>query len=163
DQSVACRFDLIRAILERRSIWIDGYCGYNTADLITFGGHYYSVKAPGAGLVAMVPYIVASALLHPLYAHSEDAFWAAVTYFTTLLSVGLLTSITTVIIFRFAQFMGASLARAAGVALVFAFGTLAFPYATELTGEPIAGALTVISLYLITTWNEESLPERLPM
>src|SRR5271156_4878379 len=51
DQSTAARFDLMRSILERATLWIDGFCGYNTADIIIVGGHYYSVKAPGTSLI----------------------------------------------------------------------------------------------------------------
>ena len=34
DHSTASRIDLIRSLLERRSLWIDGFAGYNTADIV---------------------------------------------------------------------------------------------------------------------------------
>lgn len=34
DHSTAARFDLIRAMLERHSLWIEGYAGFNTADIV---------------------------------------------------------------------------------------------------------------------------------
>ncbi len=43
-------------MLERRTLWIDGFCGYNTADIINVAGHYYSVKAPGASLTGLLPW-----------------------------------------------------------------------------------------------------------
>src|SRR5579863_10230150 len=67
DQSVACRFDLVRSMLEGHRLWIDGFCGYNTADIITFGGHYYSVKAPGGSLTALIPWAFISNILLPLF------------------------------------------------------------------------------------------------
>ena len=52
DHSTAARFDLVRSILERRTLWIDGYAAFNTADIINFNSHIYSVKAPGGSLTA---------------------------------------------------------------------------------------------------------------
>src|ERR1035437_8677941 len=54
----------------------------------------------------------------------------------TVFSTGLLISALCVVMFRFARFIGASEGRAAGVALILGLATIAFPYATELTGEP---------------------------
>ena len=51
DHGTGARFDLMRAIAERHTLWVDGYCGYNTADIVSVGAsagsHLYSVKAPG--------------------------------------------------------------------------------------------------------------------
>ncbi len=60
DQSTAARFDLIRSVLERRTLWIDGFCGYNTADIINIANHYYSVKAPGTSLTGLLPWSLLS-------------------------------------------------------------------------------------------------------
>ena len=43
------RFDLLRAIVERHTLQIDAY-HENTQDKAHFRGHYYSDKAPGAGV-----------------------------------------------------------------------------------------------------------------
>ncbi len=156
DQSIAARFDLMRSILERGTIWIDGFCGYNTADIITFGGHYYSVKAPGTSLVSLLPWVVIRTLFLPLMSRNESLYWALVTYLTIVFTTGLLISVLCVVMYRFARFLGASEGRAAGLALLLAFGTIMFPYATELTGEPFAGAFAFISFYLIATYNAGS-------
>ncbi len=55
DQSIACRFDLMRSMIEKGALWINDFCGYNTADIITFHGHIYSVKAPGTSYTALYP------------------------------------------------------------------------------------------------------------
>jgi uncharacterized membrane protein YbaN (DUF454 family) len=155
DQSTAARFDLMRSILERRSLWIDGFAGYNTADIINFGGHIYSVKAPGTSIVAMIPWAAMRLWLLPLLANHEDLYWALTTYLTIVLTTGLLTSILCVVMYRFARFLGASEGRGAALALILGFGTIAFPYATEMTGEPFAAAFAFISFYLIATFAED--------
>jgi len=151
DQSVADRFDLVRAMLENHVLWIDGFCGYNTADIITFSGHYYSVKAPGGSFTALIPWALISNALLPRLWRSEAAYWAFTTYLTTLFTVGLLTATACVVMYRFGRFLGASEGRSALVATVLGIATIAFPYATELTGEPIAAACAFISFYLVAT------------
>ncbi len=153
DQSIACRFDLMRSMLEQRVLWINDYCGFNTADIISFGGHIYSVKAPGTSFTALIPWIVFRLMFLPMHAAHEPLYWAFVTYLTTVFSTGLLISILCVIMFRFARFLGASEGRAAGVALILGLATIAFPYATELTGEPVAAVCVFIAFYLLATFD----------
>src|SRR6202521_1936193 len=66
DQSIACRFDLMRSMLEKSALWINDFCGYNTADIITVGGHIYSVKAPGTSFTALIPWVIFKLVLMPL-------------------------------------------------------------------------------------------------
>jgi PA14 domain len=151
DQSTAARFDLMRSALEHRALWIDGFCGYNTADIIHLSGHYYSVKAPGTSLVALIPWALLRVALMPLLRHNEPLYWAILTYLTIVLTTGLLMSIATVVMFRFAKYLGATEGRAAGCALIFALATIVFPYATELTGEPFAAGFALLAFYLVAT------------
>jgi hypothetical protein len=153
DQSIACRFDLMRSMLEKRVLWIDGFCGFNTADIITVQGHIYSVKAPGTSLTSLVQWVFFNLLLMPLYTTHESVYWALTTYLTTIFTTGLLISILCVVMYRFARFLGASQGRAAGVAVILGFATICFPYATELTGEPVAAASAFIAFYLLATFS----------
>ncbi len=153
DQSVACRFDLIRSMLEKRTLAIDGFCGYNTADIINFNGHIYSVKAPGTSFTALIPWLLVKSGLAHLQQNYEPLYWAFTTYLTTLLTTGLLIAFTCLVMYRFARFLGASEGRAAGIALILGLATIAFPYATELTGEPVAGASIFVAFYLIATFD----------
>ena len=84
DQSIACRFDLMRSMLEKSALWINDFCGYNTADIITVGGHIYSVKAPGTSFTALIPWVIFKLLLMPLQTTHEPLYWAFTTYLTTL-------------------------------------------------------------------------------
>ena len=153
DQSIACRFDLMRSMLEKSALWINDFCGYNTADIITVGGHIYSVKAPGTSFTALIPWVIFKLVLMPLQTTHEALYWAFASYLTTLFTTGLLISISCVVMYRFARYLGASDGRAAGVALILGLATIAFPYATELTGEPVAAACVFIAFYLVATFN----------
>jgi len=153
DQSVACRFDLMRSMVEKGVLWINDFCGYNTADIVTLHGHIYSVKAPGTSYTALIPWLIFRIGLLPLSAAHEPLYWAFVTYLTTVFTTGLLVAAMCVVMFRFARFLGASEGRAAGAALILGLATIAFPYATELTGEPVAAACVFTSFYLLATFD----------
>ena len=56
------RFDLVRAIVEQRTLRIDRYQD-NTGDKAFFDGHYYSDKAPGTALLASPFVALARAIL----------------------------------------------------------------------------------------------------
>lgn len=153
DQSVACRFDLLRSMIEKGALYINDYCGFNTADIVTFHGHIYSVKAPGTSYTALVPWLIFQIGLLPMKAAHEPMYWAFVTYLTTVFTTSLLIAALCVVMFRFARFVGASEGRAAGVALILGLATIAFPYATELTGEPVAGVCVFTAFYLLATFD----------
>jgi hypothetical protein len=153
DQSIACRFDLIRSMVEKGTLYINDFCGFNTADIITFHGHIYSVKAPGTSYTALFQWLIFQIGLLPMKAAHEPLYWAFVTYLTTVFTTGLLISAMCVVMFRFARFLGASDGRAAGVALILGLGTIAFPYATELTGEPVAAVCVFSAFYLLATFE----------
>ncbi len=151
DQSTAARFDLMRSIVERHTIAIDDYAGYNTADIIQLNHHIYSVKAPGGAFTGIVQWYVLAKLLGPLQAAHEPLYWALMTYLTIVFSTSLLVALIAVVGFRFALILGASPGRAAALALLLSFGTIIFPYATEMTGEPIAAASSFAAFYLLVT------------
>ena len=81
------------------------------------------------------------------------SYWALTTYLTTIFTTGILISILCVVMYRFARFLGVSDGRAAGVAVILGFATICFPYATELTGEPVAAASVFIAFYLLATFS----------
>lgn len=160
DQSTAARFDLMRSIIERHTLAIDGYAGYNTADIIQLNGHIYSVKAPGGSLTGIAQWLVFSKLLAPLLTSHPDLYWALLTHLTIVFSTSLAIALMAVVCFRFAILLGASPGRAAALAIVLSFGTIAFPYATEMTGEPIAAAAAFAAFYLLVTARDDSGPDR---
>src|SRR5208282_5618212 len=153
DQSVACRFDLLRSIIEKGVLSINDFCGYNTADIVTLHGRIFSVKAPGTSYTALLPWLLFRTALLPMSAAHEPVYWAFVTYLTTVFTTGLLVSALCVVMFRFARFLGAPEGRATGLALILGLATIAFPYATELTGEPVGAVCVFTAFYLLATFD----------
>lgn len=149
DHSTASRIDLIRALLERRTVWIEGYAGYNTADVVQLNSHVYSNKAPGGALSGLLPWAVVTTALSAVVAPAGGLYWALATHLTTVFSVSLLAAVLTVLMYRFALFLGASNGRAVALALTLAFGTIVFPYATEFTAEPVAALCVFAAFYLV--------------
>jgi hypothetical protein len=145
----------MRAIVEHRCLWIDDYCGMNTADLITLDHHYYSVKAPGGSFTGLIPWVITTTVLSPISHRHEALYWALTTYLTIVLSTSLLVAIAVVLMYRLALFFGASPGRSIAIALVLPFATILFPYATEMTGEPIAAACSLAAFYLLVTERAE--------
>jgi hypothetical protein len=149
DQSTAARFDMIRAILEYGRLWIDPYWTLNTADVIKFGGHYYSVKAPGTSITGVLPWSIIMRMLGPSLEHNLPMLWAIATYLTIVICISLPVALLVVVMYRFGKALGATPGRAVAVALILAFATILFPYASEMTGEPLAAVCLLTSFYLI--------------
>jgi hypothetical protein len=149
DHSTGARFDLIRTMLERHSLWIEGYAGFNTADIVQLNSHVYSNKAPGGSFTGILPWLIVTTILKPFVGPPSGMYWALATYLTTVLSVSVIAAITIVLVYRLALLFGAAQGRAIAVALTLAFATIMFPYATEFTAEPIAAGCVVASFYLL--------------
>ncbi len=149
DHSTASRFDLIRSIIERHTLWIEGYAGYNTADIVELNSHIYSNKAPGGAFTGLLPWTVITTILRFLFSTPNGPYWALATHLTTIFSVSVIVAGLTVLMYRFALVLGAGSGRAVAMALALAFATIMFPYATELTGEPIAAFCVFAAFYIL--------------
>ena len=57
DQNAAARFDTIRAFLDTGRFTVDQFA-YNSADLISYEGHYLSSKAPGTFFLGTLPFAI---------------------------------------------------------------------------------------------------------
>lgn len=139
------RFDVARSIVEYHTLAIDAFHD-NTGDLAANDGHYYSDKAPLAGVVAALPYAVV-ALVRPLFAE-EATFARFASYVVTLVVSGGSAALIVLCLFRFAIAKGASPRAAASVALAFGLGSFAFPYATVLFGHDLAAACLFGAFYV---------------
>jgi hypothetical protein len=164
DHSTASRIDLIRSILERHSLWIDGYAGYNTADIVQLNSRIYSNKAPGGAITGIVPWIISTGIVGLFSQPPSGFYWAFATHLTTVLSVSLIVALMAVLMYRFALLLGAGTARAVALALILPFGTIMFPHATEFTSEPIAAFCEFLAFYLLAlpqddeTWWRPLIP-----
>jgi hypothetical protein len=148
DHNAASRIDLIRALTERGSVWIDYYAGFNTADIVQMNSHIYSNKAPGGALTGVIPWLLVTGLLH-LLMDPGPWFWALATYLTTLFSVSLITALLCVLTYRFALLFGANQSRAVALALTLVLATILFPTATQYTAEPLAAFAVFAAFYLL--------------
>jgi hypothetical protein len=134
----AAHFDLVRALVETRSIRIDFY-HRNTGDKSEHEGHYYSNKAPGlpflAAPVAGATRIVQSALgANP--SHDASLLWQArlATFFCASLPVALAAWVVLETALRW----GAGLYGALWGALVFGVGSPAWIQASIFWAHPLA-------------------------
>ena len=127
------QFDLARALVERRTLSIDGYEA-NTGDVSTgVGGHRYINKAPGVSFLAAVPYALfrnqwlctaatcglCGALIGPLlYLHGRRRY-------------------------------GATPRDALWISLAIMFGTIVFAYSTMLFAHVPAALFLLLAVVLI--------------
>src|SRR6059058_1925820 len=102
------RFALIRAILERHTLQIDAY-QLHTGDRALWQGHYYTDKAPGASLTALLP--VEAARLIASAAGVDPASFPGIawtSYVAAVVTSGLFTVIAALCVFHLAVCWGAS-------------------------------------------------------
>lgn len=152
----AAHFDLARALVERQTLYIDGY-RVNTGDVSwsAVGGewHAYINKPPGASFLAAVPYAAVYAFERARGVNIDG--WGAMTvnaWIVTVLTCGVAGALIPVVVYAFARKRaGASPVVAVAAALTIAFGTVVFPYSTAfLTHVPSA-----LFLLLAFYWLDE--------
>ncbi len=149
------RFNLVRAIVEQRSIVVDDYV-QNTGDLAVRDGHNYCDKAPGVSILAVPVY----AALHPLASgqRPRGRLINAAAYLSTVWAVSLPSALAVVMLYRLAVMVGASPVAAAAVTLAYAFGTLAFPYSTLFYGHQLAASVLILAFGLLAEARDEERP-----
>lgn len=142
-------FDLVRALVERQTLYIDGY-DVNTGDVSTgTGGHTYINKPPGLSLLAAVPYAIVFAA-ERLAGVEPDQLTHANAWIVTFATCGLCGAAIASILFLFGRRrVGASPAAALAIALVIAFGTIAFSYSTMLFAHVPAALFILLSVVLL--------------
>jgi hypothetical protein len=142
------RFDLVRAIVERRTLQIDPYQD-NTGDKAAMNGHVYADKAPGASLTA----VPAAALVHAgIRAVGGDPFSrvsvTALSYVATLVASGVPATMAALAVFWIALRFGASQRAAMLGAIVCGLGTPLWAYATILYGHALAAGCLAAAFLL---------------
>ena len=144
--NASVRFDLVRAIVEQHTVRIDGY-ETNTGDLALRDGHYYCDKAPGLSFHAVPVYAA-------VYAAAPEGrlrarFVSRAAWLCTVWAVGLPSAAAVVMVYALAGVLGLDPVPRAGLALAYAFGTLAFPYSTLFYGHQLAASLLVLAFALL--------------
>ena len=132
--------------------------GINTGDWAVYDGNYYSNKPPGTMLLGIPVYFV---LYHTerLLGLDPTAFDAAqwnaflinlfVSVFFTALSAALFLS------WLLTRYPGAPI-QAFGLSMIYAFGTLMFPFSSQLWGHATAAALCLIAWVLMSHKSSKS-------
>ena len=136
------RFALVRAILERRTLQIDAY-HLHTGDLAFWNGHYYSDKAPGSSLLAVVPVALARGIDRLVGVDPEDFPGIAWTSYVAAVSTSGVGAVAAALaVFWLSRRWGASRPAALFASTAFGVATPAWCYATLFMGHALtAGCL----------------------
>src|ERR1700693_4937101 len=119
------RFDLVRAVVEQRTLRIDSY-HENTQDKAYYQGHYYSDKARGLALLALPAATIAKPLMRATGIDPASAGGlVATSYVVTVFAVGLPAALACACLFLIALRQGSSEGGAA-------FGALSMGVATPI-------------------------------
>ena len=149
------RLDLTRAMVEGRTLRIDALHG-NTGDKARVGGSYYCDKAPGTSWLALPWYAAARAVGRGRVA--ARPLLVLCSYAATVGAVVLPSAASAVAVACLAGWMGVSLGWQVALALAYALGTLAFPYATLFYGHQPAAALLVGAFALLAGSRRGAFP-----
>jgi len=144
-------FDLTRALVERRTLFIDGYAA-NTGDVSQgIGGHTFINKPPGASLLAAIPYAAIFAAERMLHAPVEE-MTRTNRWIVTALSIGFCGACIGPVLFLYGRRrVGTNATAALAVTSVVLFGTVIFPYSTMLFAHVPAALFLLLAVTLLPT------------
>ena len=147
-------FDLTRAIVERHTLYIDGY-DVNTGDVSRgVGGHVYINKTPGVSFLAVIPYAIVFGV-ERVSRLPVDRLEYANEWIVTALTCGLCGALIGPVLFLYGRRkLGASAGVSLSVAYTILFGTIVFAYATMLFAHVPAALFLLIA---VTTYEERPL------
>src|SRR5437588_655191 len=155
------RFALVRAIVEHRTLRIDEYAS-STGDRALWNDHYYSDKAPGASLLAVVPVAAAAAMARVVGvppASRAGVTWTS--YIATVATSGVFTVAAALCVLALALEWRASRAAAIVAALAYGLATPAWPYATLFIGHAVTAGCLMAGFTAAVIMNRSSQPLRL--
>jgi hypothetical protein len=137
------RFDMVRAILEQKTLSIDTY-HENTQDKALSHGRYYSDKAPGLAFLALPVALSARPMLRVVGVDPLSPRGLQITsYDITVFAVALPTALACGCLFLIALQLGSNVSGAAFASLGMGLATPMWAYATLLWGHALAGACLV--------------------
>ena len=146
-------FALTRALVERGTLYIDGYA-VSTGDVSPgVGGHTYSNKAPGLSFLAAIPYGIAI-LAERALGRSADYLTATNQWIVSIATSGLCGALIAALLFGYARSREIDAARAVGITLLVAFGTIVFPYSTLFMAHVPAALFLLLA---VLWWRDRPL------
>ena len=131
-----------------------------TGDVAFERGHFHPNKAPGTSFIAVPAYFFIY-YLGKLFGSNPDSWWRLTcnAWLTSVFSVGLLSALGCVLLYRLSLAWGGSAAVSLIVTLAFAFGTMFFSYATMLYEHNIIAVALIASFYFLYRVKEASARE----
>jgi len=143
------RFDQTRSIVEHFSLNIERFV-FNSADVIKYENRWYPNKAPGTSFAGVIPYFLVHHLMR-LFALPEWVEQNLICYITTLWSIGAVSALCAVFLFRLLMIVTGSAGFALCVTLAYSLGTIAFPFSTMFFSHQLGAACLLISFYILFT------------
>ena len=138
------QFDLARAIVERHTLYIDGF-DENTGDVAPgAGGHRYINKVPGVSFLAVVPYAFFHEAVVLGISHASPR---TIEWFCTAATCGVCGALIGVVLYLHGRRRyGAAPRDALAVALAVLFGTIVFAYSTMLFAHVPAALFLLLAV-----------------
>jgi hypothetical protein len=143
------RFGLTFAIVQEGRLTIDTFQarkGTTTQDKAFYDGHYYSDKAIGTSLVAVIFYL-------PLYGFTWLTHYQLslqlMKYFLTFCTIGLISAFTGSLMYVLCKHISGTRFWAYIVTIAIALGTMCMPYSIVFYGHQLAAALLFCAFFLI--------------
>ena len=130
---------------------IDPIGGKNTGDWAKFEGNYYSNKAPGVALIGIPFYYLVYQLQKWIgWDPTSDFFSLLNVYFLHLIITVLPISIAAVFFYKIIHnYCKTGRLRGFFLTVILFWGTLMFPYGSQIWGHVTATAFLIISLYFV--------------
>lgn len=139
----ASRFDLVRAIVDKGTLTIDGYDG-NTGDKAEWHGHVYSDKAPGTALLA-VPFVAVTKQVARKLTSDQNAILMAEAHVALLVCASIPTAFASLAIFLIARLLACACWASALAALSYGLGTPAWAYGTFFWGHALSASCLILA------------------
>ena len=147
----AARFDQLRSLLEEHTLAIDTFA-YNTADVIEYvrdgQKHIYPAKAPGTTFLAAAPFWLSMQLLRP-FNRSPALYWHLVAYFTIILTTGLLSALSAVVMYRALVDLTHDPQSALLAVIALWLGSISFPFSTLFFSHQQVASLLVCAFAIL--------------
>ena len=146
---------LTASIVDRGSLNLDPYASA-TGDIAYAHGHYFADKAPGLSLLAVLPYLLLKYTLlggQPLLAMMQGTPEQQLTFLPrfvlAVVLAGVPTGVVAILLRALYQRQGVAAGWSAALALLYAFGTMALPFAGQLFSHQLAAALVLGSFVVL--------------
>jgi len=141
------RIFLTRALIDRQKLYIDDIIVlHNTLDKSFHEGHFYTNKAPGSSLIAAPAYLILRlAEISFRFQLSEE--W--VLYLIKLICLSALSAALLSLLFKFWGYISLIFPIRESMLIVYALGTLVWPYSTLYYGHLLAGFALLLGFLIL--------------